>query len=390
MSQSNHFLPTIESIATGTPHHLLSQIDASKFVANLASSEGNQHRIEKIYRGTRINTRHLAIDLLTDEAVEFCRQHGNIEKRMQMYEEHAVPLAEEVARKAIDIAAQRRKVEEPNFSGKFEDEIRIIIFVTSTGFVAPGIDAKIIDRLGLPRNVARVPVNFMGCAAAMNGLRVACDHLRAYPRHKALLICLELSSINTVFEGSLNDIVTHSIFGDGCAAVVLGACDEDSLHGRVVIRDNFSYLIENTEDGISLGVRDNGITCQLSPQLPNYIESGVAPVINNFLAQHQLQQKNIDLWAVHPGGPRIIEKVQTALGLNDQQVSSSWEILREYGNVLSCAVLFVIERMLKQLEYSQDNSSPEKSLATNSLPLTGIAFSFSPGVGLEGLLFQKY
>lgn len=390
MSQANHFLPTIESIATGTPHHLLSQIDASKFVASLPSSDENRHHIEKIYQNTRINTRHLAIDLLTDEAVDFCRHRGNIEKRMQMYEEHAMPLAEEVARRAIDIATQRRKAEEPGFSGKIEDEIGIIIFVTSTGFVAPGIDAKIIDRLGLPRNIARVPVNFMGCAAAMNGLRVACDHLRAYPHHKALLICLELSSINTVFEGSLNDIVTHSIFGDGCAAVVLGACAEDSLDGRIVIKDNFSYLIENTEDGISLGVRDNGITCQLSPRLPSYIESGVAPVINNFLAKHQLQQENIDLWAIHPGGPRIIEKVQIALGLSDQQVSNSWEILREYGNVLSCAVLFVIERMLKELEHSQDSSLPGQSLATDRLPLTGIAFSFSPGVGLEGLLFQKY
>jgi alpha-pyrone synthase len=390
MSQSNQFLPTIESIATGTPHNLLPQIDAAKFVANLPSSEGNQQRIEKIYQGTRIDTRHLALDLLTDEAVEFCRQRGNIEKRMQMFAEHAVPLAENVARNALNLAAQRRKVAEPDYTGKIEDEIGIIIFVTSTGFVAPGIDAKLIDRLGLPRNVARVPVNFMGCAAAMNGLRVACDHLRAYPQHKALVICLELSSINTVFEGSLNDIVTHSIFGDGCAAVVLGTCPADNLQGRVVIRDNFSYLIENTEDGIALGVRDNGITCQLSPQLPSYIEAGVAPVINNFLAQHQLQHEDIDLWAVHPGGPRIIEKVQLALGLSNQQVSNSWEILREYGNVLSCAVLFVIERMLKEIAESNPDILLEKPATTDTIPLTGIAFSFSPGVGLEGLLFQKY
>jgi alpha-pyrone synthase len=416
---SNQFLPTIESIATGTPEHIVNQDDAAKFVSALHSAGKHQDRIEKIYQNTRIDTRHLAINLLTDEVVDFCRQPNNIKQRMQMYAKFAVPLATEVAGRAIAIAAARSHKYRPDHTVKIEDEIGLIVFVTSTGFLAPGIDTQLIERLGLRRNIARIPVNFMGCAAAITGLRVACDYLRAHPDRKALVVCLELSSVNSMFEENLNDIIIHSIFGDGCAAVVLGTCDEDSLKvdkiagienaagvatktaQRIVIRDNFSYLVENTEDGIVLDVRDNGITCQLSSQLPRYIEAGVAPIITDFLDLHGLTKDKIDLWAIHPGGTRIIEKVQLSLGLTDAQVDDSWEILREYGNMLSCAVLFVMERMLFKLEHDIDPSDQLQPTADRDVddsqlfikktdPLTGITFSFSPGVGVEGLLFQRY
>jgi alpha-pyrone synthase len=414
----NQFLPTIESIATGTPNHIVRQTDAAKFVADLYQVEQHPNYIDKIYKNTRIENRHLAIDLLTDEVVSFCRKPNNIKQRMQLYAELAVPLAITVARKAIDLATARSRNGEPDRSQKIEDEIGSIVFVTSTGFLAPGVDTKLIEHLGLQRNIARIPVNFMGCAAAITGLRVACDYLRAYPHRKALVVCLELSSLNSAFEENINDIIIHSIFGDGCAAVVLGTCDRDnwcdvSRHAdrdrRIIIRDNFSYLVENTEDGIILDVRDNGITCTLSPQLPSYIESGVAPIIDNFLNQHHLTKEQIDLWAIHPGGTRIIEKVQLALGLSDERVTDSWAVLREYGNMLSCAVLFVMERMLIRLDTSAENIDRQQleqhncdlvGIATpvdhrqesieNLNPLTGIAFSFSPGVGVEGLMFQKY
>jgi alpha-pyrone synthase len=368
---SSRFVPMIESIATGNPQHITQQGEAAKFVAQLHSYQRHQDRIEKIYKNTRIETRHLAVDLLTEETVAFSQERNTLEKRMQMFAEAAVPLAEEVAKKALLKASL-------NSNQKIEDSIGLIVFVTSTGFVAPGIDAKLIKNLGLRRNIARIPVNFMGCAAAMNGLRVACDYVIANPIQKALVICLELSSINAVFDDNLNDIIIHSIFGDGCAAVVLGAAQEETLinQGKFIIRDKFSYLAEDTEDGITLGVRDNGVTCLLSPQLPDYIQGSVGLIINNFLASHQLTTENIDLWAVHPGGTRILERAQLSLGLTDEQLTDSWEILRQYGNMLSCAVLFVMERMLLRNETSQDK-------------LTGIAFSFSPGVGIEGLLFEK-
>ncbi|AVQ71787.1 naringenin-chalcone synthase [Microcystis sp. MC19] len=393
--QSPQFLPVIESLATGTPGNLVQQTDAAKFLANLKGLEKNQHRIEKIYEHTRIDTRHLAINLLTEETVNFSREKGTIEQRMQMYEKYGLPLAEDVTRRVLLAASEQQKKHNPLSTEKIEDSIGLIVFVTSTGFVAPGIDAQLIKSLGLRRNIARVPVNFMGCAAAMNGLRVACDHVKANPEHKALVICLELSSINAVFQDDLNDIIIHSIFGDGCAAVVIGAYEPEQIQGRgkFVIRDNFSYLAENTEDGITLGIRDNGITCLLSRQLPDYIESGVGRIITNFLNSHQITKEDIDLWMVHPGGTKIIEKVQLSLDLNDEQVADSWGVLRQYGNLLSCAVLFVMERMILRLEQGCETQAlkQNKSGVTrqNAASLTGLAFSFAPGVGIEGILLEK-
>jgi alpha-pyrone synthase len=391
-------LVTIEGIATGTPDNILPQVNAAHFVANLKSLDSNRKRIANIYKNTRIEQRHLAINLLSEETYEFSRKPCTIQERMEMYEEYALPLAEKVARKALKAAEISTKNDDCFYAQNIEDAIGLIVFVTSTGFVAPGIDAKLIKSLGLKRNIARIPVHFMGCAAAMNGLRIACDYIKAHPSQKALMVCLELSSINAVFEDNINDIIIHSIFGDGCAAVVLGAREEHMLlgQGKIVIKDNFSYLVKDTEDGIRLGITDNGITCNLSRDLPNYIEAGLSPIINNFLADHKLTKERIDLWAVHPGGTRIIEKAQSSLGLDDEQVADSWEILRQHGNMLSCAILFVIERIIIRME--QESLIAEKNLVLDcynkrkilSKKLTGISFSFSPGIGVEGILFEKY
>ncbi|MBD1820971.1 naringenin-chalcone synthase [Cyanobacteria bacterium FACHB-DQ100] len=373
-SNSKSILATIESIATGTPEHCISQVDAARTVAQMPNLVKNQSRIETLYQNTRINTRHLALNLLSEDALT-TTQSSSIQDRMQMYQSYAIPLAERVVKQALESATAKSTFGCPEL---LKDSIRQIVFVSSTGFVAPGVDTKVIKRLGLRRDISRVTVNFMGCAAAMNGLRVASDHVRSHPTHRSLVICLELSSVNAVFEDDINDVIIHSIFGDGCAAVVVGACEEgQALEGRIVIRDYLSQLIADTEDGITLGVQDNGITCKLSRQLPDYIEAGVDPVIESFLEQNGLTKEQIDLWAIHPGGTRIVERSQRSLGLSDDQVAYSWEILSEYGNMLSASILFVLERML-----SKQESSDERLL-------TGLAFSFSPGVGIEGILFQK-
>jgi alpha-pyrone synthase len=389
MLDSAQILPVIEGFATGTPKNVLHQAEAAKFLTSLNCLERNQNRIEKIYENTRIDTRYLAIDLLSEETIAFSQQRNTLEARMQMYEKYAFSLADEIARKALLAAG------DPSSTVKIEDQIGLIVFVTSTGFVAPGIDAKLIESLGLKRNIARVPVNFMGCAAAMTGLRVCCDRVRAYPQSKALMICLELSSVNAVFNDDLNDIIIHSLFGDGCAAAVIGADTVANLAGRgkFVIKDNFSHLVKNTEDGITLGVKDNGITCLLSRHLPDYIEDGVGAIVKDFLAMHHMTKSDIDLWAVHPGGTKIIEKVQLSVGLNDEQVADSWEILRKYGNMLSCSILFVMERMMVKLNENAvipvAAGSKNQEKIEQPRPINGLAFSFSPGVGVEGILFEK-
>jgi alpha-pyrone synthase len=356
----------IESIATGAPSRVVDQCAAADRVAGLFVEDPQQRaRIARVYEKTRIAARRMAVDPLDAEFDAFRRQPGTIRDRMNLFYRHAVPLAVEVAGRALAGV--------PHAAG----EIGLLVFVTSTGFIAPGVDVAVIKELGLSPSVSRVVVNFMGCAAAMNGIRTAADYVRVHPDMKAMVVCIELCSVNAVFADEINDVIISSLFGDGCAAVVVGASpvQHPLAPGKVVIRDSFSRLLDDAEDGIVLSVNHDGITCELSENLPDYIYTGVDPVITEMLADNGLGKSDVDLWAIHPGGPKIIEQSVRSLGIPAQAAAPSWEVLARYGNMLSVSLIFVVELMVAQADTTKAIS-------------TGVAFSFAPGVAVEGMLFD--
>jgi len=355
----------IESIATGAPGRAVDQTEAAGRIAGMFTDPQQRERIPRIYAKTKITTRRMAVDPLDADFDAFRRDPATIRERMNLFYQHAVPLAVEVSARALAGIPYRT------------DEIGLLVFVTSTGFIAPGVDAAIVKELGLPRSISRVVVNFMGCAAAMNAIRVATSYVRAYPGMKALVVCLELCSVNAVFADDINDVVTHSLFGDGCAAMVIGASQvhEKLEPGKVVIRSSFSELLDDAEDGIVLGVNHNGVTCELSENLPDYIFNGVDPVVGKMLRDNGLRKSDIDLWAIHPGGPRIIQESARSLGIPAGLAASSWDVLARYGNMLSVSLIFVLEMMVRRAESTKKIS-------------TGVAFAFAPGVTVEGMLFD--
>jgi alpha-pyrone synthase len=359
-------VPVIESIATGTPHGVVDQAAACDRVSELFATNAEQRaRIAKVYEKTRITTRSLAVDPLDAEFDAFRRDSGTVRDRMNLFYEHAAPLAVDVARRALEGVPGGAT------------EIGMLVFVTSTGFIAPGVDVAVVKQLGLAPSVSRVVINFMGCAAAMNGIRAAADYVRAHPNMKALVVCIELSSVNAVFADNVNDVIISSLFGDGCGAVVIGASEvrHPLAPGRVVLRRSFSRLFDDAEDGIVLGVNHNGITCELSEHLPDYIYDGVDPVISKVLADNGLQKSDVDVWAIHPGGPKIIEQSARSLGIAAEAAAASWEVLARYGNMLSVSLIFVLELIVKEAKSPKPIS-------------TGVAFSFAPGVAVEGLVFD--
>jgi alpha-pyrone synthase len=355
----------IESIATGAPHRVVDQTEAADRIAQFFADPRQRERIPRVYAKTKIATRRMAVDPLDAEFEAFRRDPGTVRDRMNLFYEHAVPLAVEVSGRALAGLAYGA------------DEIGLLVFVTSTGFIAPGVDVAIVKQLGLSRAVSRLVINFMGCAAALNAIRIATSYVRAHPGMKAMVVCIELCSVNAVFADDINDVVTHSLFGDGCAALVIGASQvhEKLEPGKVVIRSNFSQLLDGAEDGIVLGVNHDGITCELSENLPDYIYAGVDPVVIDMLKDNGLQKSDIDLWAIHPGGPRIIEESVRSLGIPAELTAPSWDVLARFGNMLSVSLIFVLEMMVRQAESTKEIS-------------TGVAFAFAPGVTVEGMLFD--
>ena len=361
LAETSPGLVRIENIATGVPEGLREQSDTAEVVSSLINSDEKQaNRIRSLYKKTCINKRHMAVDPLSPEF----DTSMTIRKRMDLFMEHAVPLATRVSRQAISGS----RVQSP-------DEVGLLVLVTSTGFVAPGADVAVARGLGLPASTSRTTVNFMGCAAAMSGMRVAADFVRGRPTLKALVCCIELSSVNAVYADDPNDIVISSLFGDGSAAMVVSAAQGCSLNpGELIVRDQFSYLVDDTSDGIVLGVNANGITCELSQKLPSYIYSGLAPVIEQVLHRNGEKKEDIDHWAIHPGGPKIIQEATRSLDLDPVVGRHSWDVLAEYGNMLSASLPFLLQRMAAE--------------ASGGEHRTGMAFSFAPGVTVEGFLFE--
>src|SRR5574340_73115 len=355
----------IESIATGSPSRVVDQSAAADRVAELFSDAQQRARIPRVYQKTKIATRRMTADPFGPDFLRFSRDPGTIRDRMNLYYRHAVPLAVDVAGRALAGV------------GGAAAEIGLLVFVTNTGFIAPGVDVAIVKELGLPPSVGRLVVNFMGCAAAMNGIRTAVDYVRAHPDTKAMVVCIELSSVNAVFDDDVNDVIIHSLFGDGCGALVIGASrvEQPLSPGKVVIRSTFSNLLDDAEDGIVLGVNHNGITCELSENLAEYIYAGVAPVVTEVLHRNGLQKSDVDLWAIHPGGPKIIEQSVRSLGISPERAAPSWDVLARFGNMLSVSLIFVLEQMVRQADAKRPIS-------------TGVAFSFAPGVALEGMIFD--
>lgn len=366
-------------LATGNPKYKVSQKDAVKVALKAPGCESIRNVLERIYSNTRITSRYMAIPDYTPEQRDpkdefFFPEDGTysvpIQERLVKFKETAVPLVTEVCKKAIADA------------GITVDEIGKLVVVSSTGFLGPSLDCELIVSLGLPRNVDRALIGFMGCAAAMNGYRTAMDYVMTHPGSKALMVCVEISSVHGTFKDSVNDAVIHAIFGDGCAATILTADTIENIpKGTLAIVADHGWLMEGTEDGIKLSINDDGISCTLSKYLPQYISKNMGGFVDGLLAKQNLTRADVDFWAIHPGGRRIIEEAQNGLGVTEAQAADSWYVLDNYGNMLSPTVMFVLERIFKRNREALARGEDGVKL--------GLAFSFSPGVGAEGIMLRR-
>merc|ERR1711975_215896 len=371
--------PIILGFATGNPKYRVSQEQAVTIAEKAPGIESVRPVLRRIYNNSKISYRHMAVPDFTPEQVTeedplfYPTGEGDyyklpVQVRLDKFRETAVPLVTQVCKKALKDA------------GLSPEDVGKLVVVSSTGFIGPGLDCHIIQEVGLSRGVDRALIGFMGCAAAMNGFRVGMDYCRSHEK-AALVCCVEISSVHTTFDDNINDAILHAIFADGCAAsVIQGFAPGRAPKGTFTIFDTHGWLMEGTEDGITLSINENGISCTLSKYLPQYIAKNMAGFVDAFLSKHGLKKTDLDFWGIHPGGRRIIEESQNGLGLTDEQAKYSWAVLGEYGNMLSPSVMFVMEKIMKD---------HEKARAAGQKGFTkGIAFSFSPGVGAEGILIN--
>jgi len=205
------------------------------------------------------------------------------------------------------------------------------------------VDAHLIESLGLDRGVARTHVGFMGCHGALNGLRAASAYAKADPTARVLLCAVELCSLHFAYGWDEEMLVANTLFADGAASLVLGG---EAAGWKVAASG--SYFMPDSRDAMTWAIGDHGFRMTLSARVPELIEANLHGWLTSWLSEHGVVLADVGSWAVHPGGPRILDAVEASLDLPADALAISRETLREHGNMSSPTVLFILERMMRE------------------------------------------
>lgn len=273
-------------------------------------------------------------------------------RRMKLFEMHAPVLAARAV-DGLQLGPDRARVTH-------------LVISCCTGFSAPGIDLEILERCGLDASVERTVVGFMGCYAAMNALKLGRHIVRSEPQARVLVVNLELCTLHLKETQDLEQILSFLIFADGCSASLISAEPEG------LALDSFkAVLAPSTEKLITWNIGQQGFDMVLSGRVPGAIQETLTGRAGDILGGADV--RDIDLWAVHPGGRTVLDAVERALRLGPDALRASRDVLRRFGNMSSATVMFVLQSMLR--EGARDRR--------------GCAMAFGPGLVAETMLFRS-
>jgi alkylresorcinol/alkylpyrone synthase len=321
----------ILSIATANPKHRLGQREALECAKSVFP---HLARVEGIYTHTGVENRYSC------EPYEWCQQPHSWQDRTKTFQGHALSLLEEVSAKAVAEA------------GMLLADIDILIVNTITGLAIPSLDAKLMNRLVFSPRVERLPIFGLGCGGGVAGLARAAHLAHARPGTNVLFLTVDLCTLCArPNDPSMAMFVAAALFGDGAAGVVLhsaaGAHKEPAARSLPCIRASGEHWWRNTEHIMGWDVEADGFGIVLSPELPGLMRSELRPALDAFLEHNGLQLEDFRGFLFHPGGRKILEVAEAALGIDRQRLAHSWAILRDYGNMSSATALFVLQRALR-------------------------------------------
>jgi alkylresorcinol/alkylpyrone synthase len=310
-------------------------------------------KVKKIFEGAAVDVRYSIMD------PEEVFTATSFEEKNDIYIREVIKLGEQVLDNAL------------NKAGWEAQSIDYIITVSCTGIMIPSLDAYLINKMKLRQDIVRLPVTEMGCAAGISGIIYAKNFLKANPGKRAAVIAVESPTATFQLDDfSMPNIVSAAIFGDGAACCLLSSHDDDD--GPEII-DEQMYHFYDAEHMMGFKLTNSGLQMVLDIEVPDTIASHFGDIIHPFLQRNNLSIEDIDHLIFHPGGKKIVQTVEELFSGLGKNINDTKEVLRQYGNMSSATVLYVLERII--------DSNPKKGER-------GVMLSFGPGFSAQRVLLQ--
>jgi alkylresorcinol/alkylpyrone synthase len=346
-------MPTILGTGIAHPPYTFHQSDLKPFIKDMfADVFSDLDRLLQLFENTHIQTRHFCVPL------EWFRNSPSFKEKNSLYVEHAFRLS---------IEAIQQCLERVNVDIK---EISHLFFVSTTGMSTPSMDARIINALNPDSHMKRTPIWGLGCAGGAAGISRAFDYVKAYPKELALIVSVELCGL-TFQRNDLtkSNLVATSLFADGAACVLL-AGDEVKIDGKLRVQETMSTLWKDSLDVMGWDFSGSGFHVIFSRDIPSIVKRNVAANVQEFMKKHQIDC--LDHYLLHPGGQKVLDAYETSLSIPAGKTDISRSILREYGNMSSCTVLYVLDRFIQENRITSGE--------------TGLISALGPGFSSELLL----
>jgi predicted naringenin-chalcone synthase len=338
----NQTAAIIESIGTAVPQNKIFQQHHHSILESANGiSRAERLFLKKVYANSGIESRHSVLKEFGFEdqpSNKIFHPAGTsppvaISARMELFELYASDLCAEAILNCV------------NGNENILSEVTHLITFSCTGMSAPGIDIQLIEKLNLSRGIERTCINFMGCYAAINALKTANYIIRAQPEAVVLLSGVELCTLHYQKNNTQDQVIANAIFADGAAAVIVRSATEKNNRGFIL--DKFYSEFEPAGlDDMAWRIGNYGFDIRLSTYVPDLIRNNISSLIEKLFLRAGIGMESIDHYAIHPGGIKILEACEDALGISSSDNRFSYNVLNQFGNMSSVTILFVLKKYL--------------------------------------------
>ncbi len=345
----------IKTVAKQLPLYSRKTADIIPFLETWLAGQDERfiRKVIKIFGNAGVDERY---SIMSPEEVFTCT---SFEEKNDIYVRECIKLAEQALQKALDKAGWKA------------NELDYLITVSCTGIMIPSVDAYLVNSLKMKPDIVRLPVTEMGCAAGVSGIIYAKNFLKANPGKKAAVIAVESPTATFQLDDfSMANIVSAAIFGDGAAAILLSSCNDDE--GPEIIAEEM-YHFYDAEYMMGFKLTNTGLRMILDETVPETISAHFPKIVYPFLERNNSTIEEVNHLIFHPGGRKIVQTVEELFGSLGKNIDDTREVLKQYGNMSSVTVLYVLERFL------------EKNIAKGD---KGLMLSFGPGFSAQSILIQ--